>query len=60
MVQVILTIVILLVIAGVVFLMYRARVNERPSAEYQSCLTIEALGELVSQELEAFAGKSIG
>lgn len=51
MVQVILTIVILLVIAGVVFLMYRARVNERPSAEYQSCLTIEALGELVSQEL---------
>ena len=51
MVQVILTIVILIVIAGVVFLMYRARVNERPSAEYQSCLTIEALGELVSQEL---------
>lgn len=51
MVQVILTIVILLVIAGVVFLMYHARVNERPSAEYQSCLTIEALGELVSQEL---------
>ena len=51
MVQVILTIIILLVIAGVVFLMYRARANERPSAEYQSCLTIEALGELVSQEL---------
>lgn len=31
--------------------MYRARKNERPSAEYSSRVTIENLGELVSQEL---------
>lgn len=51
MVQIVLTGVVLLVIALIVFLLYRARANERPSAEYQSCNTIEALGELVSQEL---------
>lgn len=51
MVQIILTVVVLLVIALIVFLLYRARVNERPSAEYQSCKTIESLGELASQEL---------
>lgn len=51
MVQVILTIVVLAVLGGVTFLMYRSRKNERPSAEYTSRRTIESLGELVSQEL---------
>lgn len=51
MAQIILTLIVLAAIAGIVFLLYRMRVNERPSAGYQSCITIESLGELVSQEL---------
>lgn len=51
MVQVILSIVAIAVLVGVTFLMYRSRKNERPSAEYSSRITIESLGELVSQEL---------
>lgn len=51
MVQIILTIVVLAVLAGITFVMYRARKNERPSAEYSSRITIESLGELVAQEL---------
>ena len=51
MVQIILSIVTIAVLAGITFLMYRARKNERPSAEYSSRITVESLGELVSQEL---------
>ena len=51
MVQIILSIVTIAALAGITFLMYRARKNERPSAEYSSRVTVESLGELVSQEL---------
>lgn len=51
MVQIILTLVTVLVLGVVTFLIYRARKNERPSVEYTQRVTVEALGELVSQEL---------
>lgn len=51
MVQIILTLVVVAVLAIVTIIMYRARKNERPSAEYTSRITVESLGELVSQEL---------
>jgi len=51
MVQIVLTIIVLLALAGVTYLLYRSRANERPSAEYFQRITIESLGELVSQEL---------
>lgn len=51
MVQIILTLVAVLVLAAVTFIIYRSRKNERPSVEYTQHVTIEALGELVSQEL---------
>lgn len=51
MVQIVLTIIVLLVLAGVTYLLYRSRSNERPSAEYSQRITIESLGELISQEL---------
>lgn len=51
MVQVILTVVILAALAGVTFVMYRMRANERPSAEYAAHNTLESLGEYVSQTL---------
>ena len=51
MVQVVLTIVVLIVLAGVTFLIYRARVNERPDISYTNKFTIDDLGELISQEL---------
>lgn len=51
MVQIILTLVVLVALAGITFVIYRARKNERPNAEYSSRITIESLGELVSQEL---------
>ena len=50
-VQIILTIVVLVVIAGATFAMYKIRSNERPSAEYDSHNTLESLGEYVSQTL---------
>ena len=51
MVQIVLTIIVLLALVGVTYLLYRSRANERPSAEYSQRITIESLGELVSQEL---------
>jgi pilus assembly protein CpaF len=51
MVQIVLSIIAIVVLAGITFLMYRSRKNERPSAEYSSRITVESLGELVSQEL---------
>lgn len=51
MVQIILTLVVVAILAGITFALYRIRKNERPSAEYTSRITIESLGELVSQEL---------
>lgn len=51
MVQVILTVVIIAVLAGVTLLMYKTRKNERPTAEYTNRMTIELLGEFVSTEL---------
>lgn len=51
MVQIVLTIVVLLVLTAFTFAIYRARKNERPHAEYSSRVTIESLGELISQEL---------
>ena len=54
MVQIILTIIVLAVLAAATFLMYRTRKNERPNVEYSSRITIESLGELVSQELSEF------
>lgn len=51
MVQVILTLVAVGVLGAITYVLYRARKNERPSVEYTQRVTIEALGELVSQEL---------
>ncbi len=51
MVQIVLTVVIVAVLAGVTFLMYRTRKNERPTAQYTNRMTIEILGEFVSTEL---------
>lgn len=51
MVQIILTLVAVAVLGLVTFLLYRARKNERPSVEFSQRITIETLGELVSQEL---------
>ena len=51
MVQIILTLVAIGVLAIVTYIMYRSRLAERPSAEYNERITIEQLGELVSQEL---------
>ena len=51
MVQIILALLAALVLGAVTYVLYRARKNERPSVEYTQRVTIEALGELVSQEL---------
>lgn len=51
MVQIVLALVAVLVLGAVTFVIYRARKNERPSVEYSQRVTIETLGELVSQEL---------
>lgn len=51
MVQIILALVAVAVLGAVTYFIYRARKNERPSVEYTNRVTIEALGELVSQEL---------
>ena len=51
MVQIILALLAAGVLGFITFMIYRARKNERPSAEYQQRVTIEMLGELVSQEL---------
>lgn len=51
MVQIILSLVAVAVLGAVTYFIYRARKNERPSVEYTNRVTIEALGELVSQEL---------
>jgi pilus assembly protein CpaF len=51
MVQIVLSIFTIAVLAGITFLMYRSRKNERPTADYKSKITIESLGELVSTEL---------
>lgn len=51
MVQVILTLVAVLVCGLITYLLYRSRKNERPSVEYTQRITVETLGELVSQEL---------
>ena len=59
MVQVILSLVVLAVGAAVVFLLYRARKNERKSADYKSRVTIESLGEYISKELSEFVREDI-
>lgn len=51
MVQIILTLITVVVLVVITYLMYRSRVNERPSAQYNQRITIAQLGELVSQEL---------
>lgn len=51
MVQVILTLVAVAVLGGATYLLYRARKNERPSIAAAQRITIESLGELISQEL---------
>ena len=54
MVQVVLAGIVLICLGGFTYLLYRARKNERKSPNYQSVVTIESLGELVSQELAEF------
>lgn len=51
MVQIILSIVVIAVLGVVTYLMYRSRVNERPDMDYVNRLTIEDLGEEISQDL---------
>lgn len=51
MVQIILALLAVGVLGFITFMIYRARKNERPTSEYQQRVTIEMLGELVSQEL---------
>ena len=51
MVQIVLSIVCIVVLGIITFLIYRARVNERPDLDYVNKITIDSLGELVSQEL---------
>lgn len=51
MVQIILALVAVAVLGFITFMIYRDRKNERPSVEYTQRVTIETLGELISQEL---------
>lgn len=51
MVQIMLSVAAIAVLGIITFILYRNRKNERPSAEYSSRVTVESLGELISQEL---------
>ena len=54
MVQIALAGAAVLVLCIITFLLYRSRKNQRPSAGYTQHISIQTLGELVSQELAEF------
>lgn len=54
MVQIILSAVCIFVLGIATFLFYRARKNERPDLDYTERVTIESLGEYVSQQIAEF------
>lgn len=51
MVQIVLSIVCIAVLAIITFVWYRIRKNERPDLDYTLKITVDSLGEMVSQEL---------
>lgn len=54
MVQIVLSLVCILVLGVVTFLFYRARKNERPDLDYTERITIDYLGEYVSQTIAEY------